>query len=142
MKPTSGKSFAKAWREWLEKARTDPTAQAKVDRVVKHPEFELYNIQNDPWELNNLADNPEYAKRLRAMHAQLKAEMGRLKDSFSTVDPKSAKRAKKGKPERPKGAEPADKPGPPELTDKQKRREAKKQARRKRKEESELKQVW
>ena len=129
MKPNSGKTFAKAWSTWLEKAQTDPAAQAKIDRVVKHPEFELYDIKNDPWELNNLAGSPEYAQVVGEMHAQLQAEMERLKDTFSTVDPKDAKRAKKGKPERPKGAEPTEKPKPSELTDKQKRREARKKAR-------------
>ena len=131
MKPTSGKFFAKVWREWLKKAQTDPAAQAKIDRVVKHPEFELYDIKNDPWELNNLADNPEYTQKLREMHAQLKADMEKLKDAFSTVDPKDAKRAKKGKPERPKGTGLVEKPG---LTDKQKKREARKKARQKSKE--------
>lgn len=134
MKPTSGKFFARAWREWLEKAQTDPAAQAKVDRVVKHPEFELYDIKNDPWELNNLAGKPEYAPGVREMHAQLQAEMKKLKDTFSTADPRDAKRARKGKPERPKAAEPTEVPEPSELTDKQKRREARKKARQKSKE--------
>jgi len=132
MKPTSGKFFARAWREWLKKAQTDPAAQAKIDRVVKHPEFELYDIKNDPWELNNLADKPEHTQKLREMHVQLKADMEKLKDAFSTVDPKAAKRAKKVKAERPKGTAPLEKPG---LTDKQKRREARKKARQKSKEE-------
>jgi len=132
MKPTSGKFFARAWREWLKKAQTDPAAQAKIDRVVKHPEFELYDIKNDPWELNNLADKPEHTQKLREMHVQLKADMEKLKDAFSTVDPKAAKRAKKGKPERQKGTAPLEKPG---LTNKQKRREARKKARQKSKEE-------
>lgn len=48
MEPKINKFFAKAWREWLGKAKTDPAAQAKIDLVVKHPEFELYNIQEDP----------------------------------------------------------------------------------------------
>ena len=135
MKPNSGKTFAKAWREWLKKAQTDPRAQAKIDRVVKHPEFELYNINNDPWELNNLADNPEYTKKLWEMHAQLKAEMEKLNDAFSTVDPKDAKRAKKRKPERPKGTESTEKLEPSKLTDKMKQREARKKARQKSKEE-------
>ena len=55
--------------EWLSVAKTDPTAQIQIDRVAKHPEFELYNIKNDPWELRNLAANP-YAKLLRrCMHS-------------------------------------------------------------------------
>ncbi|MDA7878065.1 hypothetical protein N9B39_00800, partial [bacterium] len=91
----------------------------------------LYNIKNDPWELNNLADNPEHTKKLREMHAQLQAEMEKLKDAFSTIDPKEAKRDKRGKRERPKGGEPTENPEAPELTDKQKRREARKQARKK-----------
>jgi len=134
MKPTSGKTFAKAWRTWLDQAKTDPTAQAKIDRVVKHPEFELYDIQNDPWELNNLAENSDYTQKVGEMHTQLKAEMDKLKDAFSTVDPKVAKRAKKGKPERSKGTESTEKPEPSKLTDKQKKREARKKARQKSKE--------
>ncbi|MDG2168786.1 MAG: hypothetical protein P8L44_12780 [Opitutales bacterium] len=99
MEPKSGKFFAKAWREWLGKAQTDPAAQEKIDRVVKHPEFELYNIKNDPWELDNLAHNPAYLPKLEAMHAQLKADMETLNDAFSTVDPKDLKREKKAQAE-------------------------------------------
>ena len=72
---------------------------------------------------------------IRTQTAQLKADMEKLKDAFSTVDPKHAKRAKKGNPERPKGTESTEKPEPSKLTDKQKRREARKKARQKSKEE-------
>ncbi len=137
MKPNSGKTFAKAWSSWLEKAETDPAAQEKIDRVVKHPEFELYHIKNDPWELNNLADNLEYAQKVKEMHIQLQTEMEALKDVFSTVDPKEAKRAKKGKPARPKGDNPTE---TLELTDKQKERAAKKKARQMAKEKASEKQ--
>ena len=128
MKPNSSKFFAKAWQEWLDKAETDPTAQAKIDRVIKHPEFELYNLNEDPWELNNLAQKPGYNDKISEMHAQLQTEMERLKDAFSRVDPKDAKRVKKGRSEKTKRGELTQKPG---LKDKQKRREAKKQARKK-----------
>lgn len=128
MKPNSSKFFAKAWQEWLDKAETDPTAQEKIDRVIKHPEFELSNINEDPWELNNLAQKPGYTDKISEMHAQLQTEMERLKDAFSTVDPKDAKRVKKGRSEKTKRGELTQKP---DLKDKQKRREAKKQARKK-----------
>lgn len=95
METSSSKFFAQAWTEWVEKAKTYPVAQEKINRVVKHPEFELYNIKNDPWELNNLASEPEYAQKVEEMHIQLKSDMERLNDSFSTVDPK--KKKKEGK---------------------------------------------
>lgn len=131
MASKSGKTFARAWREWQEKAKTDSDAQAKIDRVVKHSEFELYNIKNDPWELDNLAGNPDYTQRVVEMHAQLQVEMEKLDDSFSTVDPKEVKRAKKEKAKPANGAQPAEKSEPAELTDKQKKREARKQTRQK-----------
>ncbi len=124
MEPRSGKTFARAWREWQEKARTDPDAQAKIDRVMKHPEFELYNIKKDPWELDNLAGNPEYTRKVEEMHARLRADMEKLNDSFSTADPKDAKRARKEKARPADVPEPAAKPEPSKLTDKQKLRDA------------------
>ena len=98
MQPTSRKFFAKVWQEWLQEAKTNPAAQTQIDRVVKHPEFELYHATKDPWELDNLADKSKYAEKVKAMHAQLKEEMANLGDKFSTIDPKDAKRAEKGKP--------------------------------------------
>jgi arylsulfatase A-like enzyme len=132
MRPRKGgKLFAQAWREWVEKAKTDPDAQAKIDRVQKHPEFELYNIKNDPWELENLANNPEYAQKVEEMHVQLKADMERLNDSFLSVDYKEVKKAKKEKAKQVDGTEQTEKAEQSELTDKQKKREARKQARKK-----------
>ena len=97
MNPSRNAIFAKAWREWLDKAKTDSDAQMKANRVLLSPEFELYDVLNDPWEMNNLASNPEYAEILKKMHVELKADMRKLKDEFSTIDPKDAKKAKKAK---------------------------------------------
>ena len=137
MDPQRAKSkfFAKTWQEWLSVAKTDSAAQEQVDRVVKHPEFELYNVKNDPWELNNLATNPEYASVVKEMHAQLKADMDKMNDEFSTADPKAAKKAKKAKQkeqgEDPKKKKSAKKKGSDSdqsnKADKKKKREKKKE---------------
>lgn len=102
---------------------------------MKHPEFELYDIKKDPWELKNLADNPEYTQKVGEMHAQLQAEMERLDDTFSTVDPKDAKRAKKEKAKSADGTDTTEKPELGWLNDKQKKRELREQARQKAKED-------
>lgn len=49
------------FKTWLEKAETDERAKELVTKYRKRPKEELYNIQNDKWCENNLAENPEYA---------------------------------------------------------------------------------
>ncbi len=52
-----------------------------IDAFLQRPEFELYDMVADPHEINNLADNPEYASILGSMKT-------RIKDfQFSTRDP-------------------------------------------------------
>ena len=44
---------------------------------------------------DNLANNPEFFQKVEEMHAQLKADMEELNDSFSTENPKKEKRNKR-----------------------------------------------
>jgi len=46
---------------WLETGGTSRTAAARARAYQYRPAEELYDIRNDPWELNNLADDPKYA---------------------------------------------------------------------------------
>ncbi len=80
---TKRKRFHDAWQEWVEKAKTDPVAKAKVDRIIKHPEFELYDIRTDPFETKNLADNPEHSQRIEDMLSELKKQLAILKDELA-----------------------------------------------------------
>ena len=59
------------WPAWVERAKTDPNAAKLVRRYQHRPAEELYDVESDPYELDNLADAPalqsvksELAKRL------------------------------------------------------------------------------
>jgi uncharacterized sulfatase len=65
------------WRDWLDAARRDPHAAFLVDRYLHRPPEELYDLHEDPWELENRADDPALrgvrdalAERLDAWMAQ------------------------------------------------------------------------
>jgi uncharacterized sulfatase len=43
------------WQSWIERAKTDDAARAIVDRYFRRPAEELYDLEQDPHEQNNLA---------------------------------------------------------------------------------------
>lgn len=46
-------------------------ARFLMDRFVKRAALELYDLENDEWELNNIADDPEQDGRMAVMQAEL-----------------------------------------------------------------------
>ena len=50
-------------------------ARSRVERYVKRPAVELFNLKNDPWCLENLAGSPRLAKRKRELSRSLSAWM-------------------------------------------------------------------
>ncbi|MEM8956170.1 MAG: sulfatase/phosphatase domain-containing protein, partial [Verrucomicrobiota bacterium] len=61
---------------WVAKAKAgDGEAAVKVKRYSWRPAVELYDVQKDPLELENLADNPEYAGEVKKLRAKLDAWM-------------------------------------------------------------------
>ncbi|NNJ25652.1 Choline-sulfatase [Planctomycetes bacterium LzC2] len=63
------------WPSWVKKAETTPAAADKVRRYQQRPAEELYDLQVDPQELNNLAADPAHAERVQAMSAAVDAWM-------------------------------------------------------------------
>lgn len=52
------------YRSWVEQAPGDPEAEKMVQRYLYRPEFQLFDLNTDPWEMNNLADDPKYGSKV------------------------------------------------------------------------------
>lgn len=61
-------------------------ADRKIQNAYKiwrnPPEWELYDLENDPWEFNNLAENPEYNNILKQMQNAMQEWRQRTNDPF------------------------------------------------------------
>jgi N-sulfoglucosamine sulfohydrolase len=85
------------WESWVERAMADPAAAAIVRRYHVRPPEELYDVRNDPWELNNLVADPDHASTLFMLRQELDAWMAEqrdegLKTERSLPDPRVKKK--------------------------------------------------
>lgn len=74
---------ASYWIEWEKLARTDMAAQALTDRYYTRPKEELYDVANDPFELHNLAFNPDYADVMKDMRTKLEQYRKQQQDTIT-----------------------------------------------------------
>lgn len=74
------------WTSWLETVKTDEHARWLMDKYRNRPRLEFYDLEKDPWELNNLASQPRYAKRIRAMQNELELWMKEQGDRGAEMD--------------------------------------------------------
>jgi N-sulfoglucosamine sulfohydrolase len=72
---TWGLPMMVAWDE-------DPHARFLLERIVRHPQEELYDLEVDPEELHNVASDPEYATALAALRRRLRDHMDRTQDPW------------------------------------------------------------
>ena len=83
--PLEGHNYCYAWWE-VQKPSYDGTKIRTVyDHVERPPEFELFNLEEDPFEHENLADNPEYKELVQKLSRKVDAWRRQTKDPF--LDP-------------------------------------------------------
>ncbi len=64
---------ASTWQAQLAKGKDANYGQKTVDQYINRPRFELYDMENDPYEARNLALEPQYAETLKIYQEKLKA---------------------------------------------------------------------
>lgn len=74
------------WKSWLETAKMSKDANWLVKRYLIRPAIEFYDLQEDPWELNNLASDPAQAGRIAVMRAALETWMDQQGDRGVLMD--------------------------------------------------------
>jgi len=85
--------FLNSWREAVDE---NPKAKALVERYVHRPEFELYDMAADPFELTNLAEGSEQQAKLKDLHARLKGWMESQGDKGIETERAAMSRSAKG----------------------------------------------
>ncbi len=74
------------WPSWMWSTATDPHAYAMVQRYLRRPAEELYDLIAGPFELHNLAADPTLADTKRRLSAELDRWMREQRDPGAEVD--------------------------------------------------------
>ena len=67
--------FGRIYPSMIDRMETDPHAKEMVNRLRSRPQHQLYDLQNDPYELNNLAEKPEYSEKVTKFKADIEGWM-------------------------------------------------------------------
>lgn len=82
--------YFQSWRDAA--ARGDEKAKQLTHKYQHRPEFELYDITEDPNEMNNRAQNPEYETVVEDLKGKLQAWMDRQGDEGLVTERKADQR--------------------------------------------------
>ena len=77
---------------WHALAKKDNTAKSTMDEIITPPKEMLFAIDKDPYEQNNLANNPEYEQVLVEMREQLAVWMKQQGDHGASGKKKGKKK--------------------------------------------------
>ncbi len=67
-------------------AETTEDVRRAYEQMRRPPQFELYDLQNDPYEFRNLAEDPAHAKTLERLTMQLQSWREQTNDPFLNHD--------------------------------------------------------
>jgi choline-sulfatase len=87
---------------FLDRQRAVCTARWKLIRTPAEKQIQLFDVEQDPWEMRNLAGDPEHAATVAMLDAKLRELMRELKDPmapeklFGGLPPSSASPTGKG----------------------------------------------
>ncbi len=95
---TNACTKSKTFSSWKEKAETDKDAAEKVRRYQYRPGEELYELEQDPYEWNNLAGDARYAKIQAELKSQLAAWMKDQGDRGQQTELEAPEHIKKRRP--------------------------------------------
>ena len=73
---------ASSWQAQFQKSMDAPYGLKTVGEYIHRPEFELFDIKNDPHESTNLASDPKYTDVLVMYQQKLKALQKQLRDPW------------------------------------------------------------
>jgi N-sulfoglucosamine sulfohydrolase len=73
---------APTWQAQYELGMEAPYGKQTVGGYIRRPEFELFDLEKDPYEGKNLADDPQYASLLKRLKGELKAFQERTNDPW------------------------------------------------------------
>ncbi len=68
------------WFSYIRAAKTDPAAADFLRDYHSSPSEELYRLDNDPFEENNLATSPKYAEKLASLRERVQQRMDEVGD--------------------------------------------------------------
>ena len=81
--PATQREWA-VWSSWVRKSATDPVAAQRIRDHLHRPPVELYDLQKDPHEINNIADDPANKELLTSLRGILDAWMAQQGDDGSS----------------------------------------------------------
>ncbi|QDT32718.1 sulfatase family protein [Thalassoglobus polymorphus] len=80
------------WQSWVWDSSTSPRTYGLVKRYMMRPSEELYETAADPYEMNNLANSPEYANQKKRLFNELtrwleqQGDPGIPQDTFEAIE--------------------------------------------------------